>query len=145
MGLRKNGTVVATGNNEYSKCQVENWTDVVAIAVGKKHTIGLKKDGTILFTGSSSSGQYNVSTWRDIVAIAATDSMCIGKDSEGFLMTTDYADKVIKNLEDIVSFSSSSAHTLCLRKDGTVFATGTNGDKQCNVGSWTNISITGRP
>ena len=55
VGLKSNGTVVATGNNNYGRyygrCEVSSWKNVVAIAAGGYHTVGLKSDGTVVATG----------------------------------------------------------------------------------------------
>ena len=50
VGLKKDGTVVATGDNEYGQCNVQDWKDIVAVYAGYEETIGLKKDGTIIST-----------------------------------------------------------------------------------------------
>ena len=64
--LRNNGSVVAVESKYYSQCDVESWTDVVAIAVGDWHTVGLRADGTVVACGSNGYGQRNVSDWTDI-------------------------------------------------------------------------------
>ena len=51
VGLRSDGTVVATGYNEYSQCDTEQWTDITAVCVSGNRTLGLKKDGTVIITG----------------------------------------------------------------------------------------------
>ena len=51
VGLRSDGTVVATGDNDYGQCDVSGWTDIVAIHAGDRYTVGLKSDGTIVTTG----------------------------------------------------------------------------------------------
>ena len=69
VGLKADGTVVATGNNEFGQCNVGNWTDIVAISAGYNHTVGLKADGTVVATeylGDYNSGQCDVEVWTDI-------------------------------------------------------------------------------
>lgn len=56
VGLRKDGTVVATGRNDCSQCNVSDWSDIVAITTGSLYTLGLKADGTIVATGTESTG-----------------------------------------------------------------------------------------
>ena len=53
---------------------MSDWTDIIAIAAGRFHTIGLKKDGTVVAAGSNVWGQCNVSQWTDIAAIAACEN-----------------------------------------------------------------------
>ena len=50
-GLKKNGTVVATGDNRYGQCNVNEWRDIEAISTTLYATYGLKKDGTVVATG----------------------------------------------------------------------------------------------
>lgn len=51
VGLKKNGTVVATGDNSFGQCDVNAWSDIKAISTTLYATYGLKKDGTIVSTG----------------------------------------------------------------------------------------------
>ena len=52
VGLRADGTVLATGTNSSGQCDVEEWTDVVCIAAGKNCTIGITENGNLLIAGS---------------------------------------------------------------------------------------------
>lgn len=63
VGLKADGTVVATGDNDYGQCNVSGWKDIVAIAANGGNTIGIKKDGTIVTCGENNYGQCNVSDW----------------------------------------------------------------------------------
>ena len=49
-GLKKDGTVVAVGDNEHGQCNVQDWKDIVAVYARDEETIGLKKDGTVIST-----------------------------------------------------------------------------------------------
>ena len=51
LGLKRDGSVVATGNNENKQLDVSDWHDIVAIAAGDWISIGLKSDGTIVMAG----------------------------------------------------------------------------------------------
>ena len=53
VGLRSDGTVVASGANDYGQCNVSAWTDVISIAAGNTFTVGVRSDGTMLYAGSS--------------------------------------------------------------------------------------------
>ena len=66
VGLKSDGTVVATGDNNYGKCDISDWHDIVAVAADRFRTVGLKSDGSVIVTGSNSRGQRDVSDWRDI-------------------------------------------------------------------------------
>jgi len=49
--LKSNGTVGAVGKNDDGQCNVSNWRNIVAIAVGTNRTVGLKSDGTVVAVG----------------------------------------------------------------------------------------------
>ena len=71
VGLRSDGTVVATGLNSSGQCDVTEWNNIIAISAGGKHTVGLRYDGTVIAVGSNEFGQCNVSDWRNVVWISA--------------------------------------------------------------------------
>jgi alpha-tubulin suppressor-like RCC1 family protein len=52
VGLKSDGTCVATSHYLDYISGVTNWTDIVAISAGGSHTVGLKSDGTCVATGS---------------------------------------------------------------------------------------------
>ena len=45
VGLKKDGTVVAVGDNRYGQCNVSGWRniDIVEVSCGGSHIVGLKK------------------------------------------------------------------------------------------------------
>ena len=50
VALKEDGTLLATGDNQFGQCNVADWTDVVAVAAGKYHTVAVRSDGTALAT-----------------------------------------------------------------------------------------------
>ena len=90
VGLKRDGTVVAVGDNDDGQCDVRDWWDIVAVSAGYDHTVGLKRDGTIVAVaagwyhtvglkrdgtvvavGDNYDGVCDVSDWREIVAVSA--------------------------------------------------------------------------
>ena len=65
MGLKSDGTVVATGYNQEGQCEVSGWKDMIAISAGG-NTFGLKKDGTVVVAGENVWKQYDVLEWTNI-------------------------------------------------------------------------------
>ena len=49
---------------DYGQCNVEDWTEIVAIAAGPTHTLGLKSDGTVVAVGNNDHGQCDVKNWN---------------------------------------------------------------------------------
>ena len=83
VGLNTDGTVVAVGDNRNGECNVEDWTDIVAVAAGVTHTVGLRADGTVVAVGDNEYGQCNVEDWADIVSVAAGDFHTVGLRADG--------------------------------------------------------------
>lgn len=80
VGLKRDGTVVAVGDNRNSQCEVDGWTNIIAVAAGEFHTVGLTADGRVLTTQTAHS---TVSTWTNIVAISAGYGTTLAVDSTG--------------------------------------------------------------
>ena len=88
VGLKSDGTVVATGDNTDGQCNVSDWTNIVAIAAGFDYTVGLKADGTVVAVGDNSAGSCDVAGWTDIVAIDADRWYTVGLKADGTVVVT---------------------------------------------------------
>ena len=53
VGLLKDGTVVAIGDNKYGQCSVDDWTDIVSVSGGGWHSVGLRSDGKVVAVGDN--------------------------------------------------------------------------------------------
>ena len=155
VGLRKDGTVVAIGDNSCGQCDVNDWKDIVQIAAGEKHTVGLKKDGTVVSTKVPASqgddGQCNTETWTNIVCISAGPLTTIGVRNDGTVVAAGanaLGQCNVATWTDIISVAAGCYHTVGLRKNGTVVSTEiiqsptssyTVDYNQDNVSTWHNI------
>ena len=142
VGLKANGTVVAMGYNGEGQCDVDDWTDIVAISAVGYYTVGLKADGTVVAVGDNTDGQCEVSDWRDIVAISAGYGHTVGLKSDGTVVavgSNKYGQCNVTDWRDIVAVSAGTCHTVGLKADGTVVAVGDNSYDQCNVADWRNV------
>lgn len=119
IGLRNDGTVLATGRNLHGECNVSDWNEIIAVASTNNHTVGLRSDGTVVATGSNVYGQCDVEDWTNIVAIQTGQAYRSNPDEDTTNLTYTY--------------------TLGLKTDGTVVATGSNLEGQCNVSQWTDV------
>ena len=63
VGLRPDGTAIASGDVQYGQCDLESWTDLLAIAAGERHTLGVRKNGSVIAAGDDSAGQCQVTDW----------------------------------------------------------------------------------
>ena len=83
--IRSDGTVVYLhkGDDAYGQNNVNGWTDMVQLSVGRRHTVGLRADGTVAAVGDNFAGQCEVEDWSGIVSVAAGDSGTIGITDQG--------------------------------------------------------------
>ena len=84
------GSRGAGGWNDDGQLKLNGWTDIVAVAAGRAHTLGLKSDGTVVAAGYNECGACNVSDWKDIVEIAAGDDTSFGVKADGTVVTVGY-------------------------------------------------------
>lgn len=143
VGLKRDGSVVAVGENSSGQCDVGNWSDIVAISAGSSHAVGLKCDGTVLTTGDNSYGQCDVDDWTDIVAIGAGPGFTVGLKSDGTVVATGYNSYGMCNVDDwsdIVAISVNDYRTIGLKADGSVLAVGIN-DERTNISGWSDIVV----
>ena len=142
VGLCNDGTVVAAEWNDEGQCDVNSWTDIVAVAAGYTHTVGLHSDGTVVATGNNELGQCSVDSWTNIVAVAAEFWHTVGLRSDGTVVAAGWNDEGqcdVNSWTDIVAVAAGQHHSVGLRSDGTVVATGENEGGQCDVNNWTDI------
>lgn len=125
LGLKKDGTVVAYGDNEYGQCNVGDWTNIVAIAAGGAFSVGLRCDGTVIATGLNNSGQCDLENWKDVVVISACGAITNGIKSDGTVVSTSFE---IEEWKDIVAITEVNhkgwMHCIGLKSDGTLVYTG---------------------
>ena len=142
VALKTDGTVTAVGSNAFDQCDVDFWTDCVAVSAGYQHTVGLKSDGTVIAAGSNTVGECDVSDWQDIVAISAGTSQTVGLRADGTVVAVGgniFGQCSVGDWKDIVQVSAGGAHTVGLKANGTVVAVGGNSSGQCNVSDWRDI------
>jgi alpha-tubulin suppressor-like RCC1 family protein len=137
--LKSDGTVWATGDNsegqlgDGSNTQRNNpvqvsdssgnaFANVAAIAAGYDHTIFLKADGTVWATGDNSEGQLG-------------DGSTVSKSNP--VQVSDSSGNAIAN---VAAIAAGVYHTIFLKADGTVWATGNNSEGQLGDGSTVNKS-----
>lgn len=141
VGLRRDGTVVATGENSSGQCNVSDWSDVISISTGRLHTVGLRSNGTVVATGYNNHGECILSDWKDIVAVAAGDMYTLGLHADGTVIAKGYSRYGrldVENWTDIVSIAANE-HTVGLKADGTICVTGSYYVSKCDISGWNNI------
>jgi PKD repeat protein/alpha-tubulin suppressor-like RCC1 family protein len=144
VGLKTDGTVVATGNNDYGQCNVGSWSGIVAITAGWAYTVGLKSDGTVVIVGDTSVVRIDVGSWRGIVSVSASTSYrhLVGLKSDGTVVATGDNSEGQCNVSSwsgIVAVAAGGSFTVGLKSDGTVVFTNARVLGQCDVSSWNGI------
>lgn len=149
VGLKTDGTVIATGNNDYGKCDVSSWSDIVQINAFFNDTIGLKSDGTVVATGENHAGELDIEDWTNIVKICLGDNFTCGLKKDGTVVVAgntkgnEYVDAIseITNLKNIVDISCGVSDVLALKSDGTVELFGEENirDYDVEIAKWKNI------
>lgn len=126
VGLKSNGTVVAAGNDDFGKLDVEQWQDIIDVSAGRGYTIGLKSDGTVVATGDNTFGQCDVEDWKNIVDVSARNDITLGLKSDGTVVATGNHENgagSVSDWKDIIEISTGVFNTVGLKSDGTVVAT----------------------
>ena len=142
IGLKADGTVVATGENWENQCKVSDWTNIVSISAGRRHSVGLRADGTVVANGNNEYGQCDVDQWQDIVAISASYEHTVGLKIDGTVVATGYniyGQCDVSDWTDIIAVATGYYHTVGLKVDGTVVTAGLNDNNQCDAGNWQDI------
>ena len=157
IGIKKDGTIIAVGDNHFGQCDIANWQNIIAVSVCNGQTIGLRANGTVVaakYTGNLDfyKGHGDVEGWTNIVEISAGESHTVGLKSNGTVVATKYLGNPsgyhgqcdVSGWNNIVAISAGYHHTVGLKSDGTVVTTryinNTGYDfGQCNVSNWKNI------
>ena len=101
--------------------QVQNLTDVIAIAAGGGHSVALREDGTVWAWGTNPNGQLGDGT------------------------TTRRTTPVqVQNLENVTAIAAGAGHSIALREDGTVWTWGWNTRSQLGDGTIQNRHMPGQ-
>ena len=135
MVLKRNGTLWATGNNNSGQLgdgttttisiPVQVMTGVFAVSTGYEYTMILKTDRSLWATGSNHAyfgGYYDLGGWLG-------DGTGTSKTTPEQIMT------------DVSAVFCGNYHTMILKTNGTLWATGLNNYGQFGDGTTTNISV----
>ncbi len=149
LGLRPDGTVIASGNTRDGRHSVGLWRNVVAVVAGNYHTAALHADGTVSALGINESGQCDTREWTDIVAIDAGLYSTVGLRSDGTVVMTGFLHNAfvppVQNelaaWRDVVAISVSGEFIVGLRSDGTLLAVAIDCPIQEAVSGWENVRI----
>lgn len=141
LALTKNATVRAVGNNDNGQCEVDEWYDIIDLAVAF-HSVGLSKDGKVHAIGENNFGECDVTAWQDIVQVAAGNFYTVGLTSMGKVVATGLNSCGQCNVSDWTNIKQIFAlgnMTIGLRFDGRIVTTGKTSYRVDDVKKWNMI------
>lgn len=84
LALRKNGSVLGWGSNEFRQADVPALSEVTQIAAGWRHSLALQKDGTVIAWGDGSEEQCKVPAGlSDVIQISAGPRHSVALKGDG--------------------------------------------------------------
>jgi hypothetical protein len=112
VGLKANGTVVATGYYDYGQTDVSGWTDIVRVAAGGGHTVGIRADGTVVSVGLNDDRQCDNGDWTDVRSVAAGNFHTVGLRNDGTVVAAGVEVELARwNLGDTALYLTVSSTT----------------------------------
>ncbi len=102
-----------TNTTSHRPVRVAGVDNVVAIAAGYLHTVALRRDGTVWTWGWNDSGQLGE-------PLSLTDRNTPG---------------LVAGLTDVVAIAAGTTHSLAVKRDGTIWAWGSNRSGQLGDGT----------
>ena len=129
-GLRKDGTVVAAGDNYENKCSdVSDWEKIVTIACDAFCTYGITEERKLVIAGrmyTEEAEYFDGNEWTDLCSISSNDSL-FGVTIAGKIVTTMQADfEQFSNVKQVVT---DGMFVGILHNDGTVSMYSTLGER----------------
>ena len=143
-GLKKDGTVVAVGDNSLGACEVGNWTDIVSVSAGNGFTAGVKADGSVLVTGDDTYGVLKGREIEKAVSVKAGDGHIIAILQNGRIWAVgdnDWHQCDTSLWNGVISADVGLHHSMGIAHNGTGYAVGENKNNQCDVWSWTDMGL----
>lgn len=145
VGIRKDGTAVAIGENTAGQCNISGWRDLQSVSAGTYTTVGLKKDGTVVAVGDSSVADRNtIANWTNVVQVCAGETYTTALKSDGTVVAAGNISQAdlaaLKQWRDIVQIATGVNYTVGLKKDGTVELIGTIYRQGDSVSGWSNVA-----
>ncbi|MGC5327735.1 RCC1 domain-containing protein [Brevibacillus sp. SYSU BS000544] len=151
-----------TWHSTKAPVQVKGINQVIAIAAGGGHSLALKSDGTVWVWGRNADGQLadgaaevqnhpiRVEEVTEVVHIGAGRDFClaINRDGSVWAWGSNYRGQlglgtdrirqqrsaILADITDVVALDGGELHAVALKKDGSVWGMGQNGDGQLGNG-----------
>lgn len=141
LGLKKDGTVLAIGDNQNGECNVSSWKNIKSISANF-HSVGLTNDGLVVATGENNFGECNVDAWTDIVQIETGPFYTVALKGDGTVVATGLNSCGQCNVKDWKNISKIYVRgniTVGIGFDGKVVITGSNSYRFEEIKKWQNV------
>lgn len=143
VSLTANGTLEATGNNNYGQCNIQNWSNIKKVYAEGNYTVGIKNDNSIIVTGDIAPDGMSITEWKNIKDIILFPYpnlyKAIGLRNDGTVVSTS-ENSAVHEWKNIQAISASKHHIIGLKTDGTLVSTGLNDVGQCNISTFEHIT-----
>lgn len=121
LGLKQDGTVVATGNdNNFGVLNVDGWKDMIQVEADLWCSYGLTKEGDLIHTGEifhEDQETFALYEWRNLKEIAADSGYLFAITDDGHVIST--FDDDFSELEDVVHIYAEHMDAYFLHGDGS--------------------------
>lgn len=127
VGLRRDGTVVGSGQKLCHLGEVKRWKNVKQIACGDYGTVGLCTDGTVLSCGFSSDITKELLGWKNISSVVCGSNHVVGLCKDGFVVAcgkNSNGQCDVGNFKNVKMISACGQCTAVIFGDGTMKAVG---------------------
>ncbi len=127
VGIRRDGTVDASGNTSEGQWAIEGYEGITSVALGYTHTLLLTKNLNVFAEGEDYYGETLVSNWYDVKEVVAGTYCSYGLKTDGTVLGVGLNDKGQINVSTwsgIKEISAMGKRVAGLTLTGTVVATG---------------------
>lgn len=142
--LRSDGTVEASGSNNFGQCVVKDLENIASVLAGPNVSYAVGQDGRVYVRGSCPFAGV-VAKWRGVSRLAAGDHHLIALTESGkvYFAGAINAPEVFRHdcpWENIVSIAAANDYALALDRNGRVFFAGYADDaERKKAAAWSNI------
>jgi len=152
VGLKSDGTVLATGYNGFGQCNVADWSHVIMVDAGALHTVALRDNGTVAAAGSNEFGQCNVQSWENVVEIACGDYATFARFADGTVAAVGYLTYQLDGWRNTTALAAGSYQVCALQASGSLYASHESArqgnltgliDMDCHIGGAVGITRDG--
>ena len=140
VGLKKDGTIVATGDNYEGKLNTQEWSKIVQVEAGVWGTFAVRENKTLVYAGKLPENQkenFEKHQWNNLKAIEGNWDL-IGIDKDGNILST--IGDAFSKLTDIkqVALSNAGDEIAFLDENGVATVYSLYGDRFLEK-TWTDI------